>query len=415
MIDPCGIASIPLLTLEQALARISTSIQPIVEKEKISLSCAYGRVLAETVLSAINLPPERNAAMDGYALSSHDVLADQAFRLNIVGTSWAGKPYGSELNRGECIRVFTGAVIPYNADSVVMQERVEIEKTSIIFPANTSAFENVRQVGEDITQGSPLCDSGKKLTSADIGLLAATGKAEVPVNRQINIAFFTTGDELVGLEQPLQTGKIYDSNRYILTGLLHDPCFVASDLGVIADNKALLKQHLLQAADTHDVIISTGGASVGDADYVQEILAECGEVAIWKIAIKPGKPLIFGTIGKCYFFGLPGNPISMMVTFQQIVAPMLSRLSGTDGYKPLRFKAVCKTNLKKSPGRMEFQRGILSRNDEGEFYVTSSGHQGSHILSTMSRSNCYIILPAESNGVKVNETVLVEPFSLLLT
>ncbi|NOR72147.1 MAG: molybdopterin molybdenumtransferase MoeA, partial [Methylomarinum sp.] len=237
---------------------------------------------------------------------------------------------------------------------------------------------------------------------------------DIPVKRQQNIAFFSTGDELSSLGDSLQTGQIYDSNRYTLTGLLNDLNRNISDLGVIRDDKQKIKQSLLSAAKTHDVIITTGGASVGEADYIKEILDECGEVNFWKIAIKPGKPLAFGKINDCYFFGLPGNPVSVIATFQKIVLPALNYLSGIPMKKPLTLKAICNSQLKKQPGRQEYQRGILSQNESGDLFVESAGKQGSNIMSAMSKANCYIVLPIDSAGVKAGQTVTVEPFEVSL-
>ncbi len=234
------------------------------------------------------------------------------------------------------------------------------------------------------------------------------------VKRQLKIAYFSTGDELTALGEPLEPGKIYDSNRMMLGGLLADPSYCVVDLGVIPDNKQLLEHSFIEASKNVDVIITTGGASVGEADYVKEILQSCGEVNFWKIAIKPGKPLAFGKIGSCYFFGLPGNPVAVVVTFQQIVAPALRQLSGAPSSKSLRFAATCTTALRKSPGRQEYQRGILSQDEHGEFFVASAGRQGSNILSSMSQSDCYIVLPKECNGVQAGDKVTVEPFSLLI-
>lgn len=412
MIDPCSLESKPLLSIDDALEKIKSAIQPIMASERVVLKSALGRVLSEDVVSPINIPYDRNSSMDGYALSSKDIVANNPFTLTLVGTSWAGKPYLGSLQAGQCVRIFTGAVLPDGADSVVIQELVSADGVNITFPANIAAYENIREAGEDIAQGCLLCPGQKKLSSADIGLLAAAGIYDVPVRRKLNIAFFSTGDELIGIGQPPETGKIYDSNRYALTALLAGSCYSATDMGAIPDDRQLLEGTLKQTAECNDVIITTGGASVGDADYVKDILASCGEVKFWKIAIKPGKPLAFGKIGSCYFFGLPGNPVSVMVTYQQIVAPALKQLSGALANMPLRLLATCTTTLKKAPGRQEFQRGILSQDVNGNFFVSSSGQQGSHILSSMSQSNCYIILSAESKGVFSGEQVLVEPFSV---
>ena len=414
MIDPCSLEPSPLLSVDDALERINAAIQPVTASERVVLKSALGRVLSEDVVSPISIPYDRNSAMDGYALSSKDIDAARPFTLILAGTSWAGKPFQGSLQAGQCVRVFTGAVIPNGADSVVIQEQVSADGEDIAFPANISAYQNIREAGEDIKQGSLLCSRQKKLTAADIGLLASAGSYDVPARRKLNIAFFSTGDELIGIGQPPKPGKIYDSNRYALAGLLADPCYNAVDMGAIPDDRQLLEETLKQAAECNDVIITTGGASVGDADYINDILVSCGVVNFWKIAIKPGKPLAFGKIGGCYFFGLPGNPVSAMVTFQQIVAPALKQLSGAAAKKPLRLLATCTTALKKMPGRQEFQRGILTQDTNGNFFVASTGQQGSHILSSMSQGNCYIILSAGSKGVSSGEKVWVEPFSVFL-
>lgn len=412
MIDPCSLESRPLLSVDEALGRIKTAIQPVMAYELVVLKNTLGRVLSEDVISPINIPYDRNSAMDGYALSSKDIDADQSFSLNLAGTSWAGKPFQGSLQAGQCVRIFTGAVVPDEADSIVIQEQVSANGKNITFPANIAAHQNIREAGEDIKQGGSLCAKLTKLTAADIGLLASAGICDVPVRRKLDIAFFSTGDELMSVGQLPQIGKIYDSNRYALAALLSDPCYSVTDMGVIPDNRQLLEDTLEQAAGCSDVVITTGGASVGDADYVKDILASCGEVNFWKIAIKPGKPLAFGKIGSCYFFGLPGNPVSAMVTFQQIVAPALKQLSGATANKPLRLLATCTTVLKKSPGRQEFQRGVLTQDENGSFLVASTGQQGSHILRSMSQGNCYIILPSECKGINSGEKVLVEPFSV---
>jgi molybdopterin molybdotransferase len=410
MMDPCSLESNPLLSVQEALERMANTIDPVAGEEKIVLKNALGRVVSQPVYSPIDIPSDRNASMDGYALSSRDMDPEQPFRLRLTGSSWAGKPFQGELQKGECIRIFTGAVLPSSADSVVMQELAQADGETINFPANLKTHQYIREAGEDIKQESPLCAEAKKLTAIDLALLASAGIYELSVKRRIKIAYFSTGDELTAIGRPLTPGKIYDSNRYSLSGLLADPCYSVADMGIIADDKQLLEKCLIETSKHFDVIITTGGASVGDADYIKEILERIGQVNFWKLAIKPGKPLAFGKIGSCYFFGLPGNPVSVIVTFQQIVAPALKRLAGTTPEKPLRFKAVCTTPLKKEAGRQEFQRGILTQDENGDFFVASSGSQGSHILSSMSRSQCYIVLPADCKGIQPGETVIVEPF-----
>jgi molybdopterin molybdotransferase len=393
----------PLLTVEEAQQRIYDAIFPLTDSEIVPLKKAFGRVLAETLFASINLPTARNSAMDGYAFSSEHFSTT----LTNVGTSWAGKPFERDLKAGECIRIFTGAVLPENADSVVMQEHVTVQGSLVNFPDEVKLKKNVREIGEDVRINDALCKAGKTLSAVDLGFLASAGIENVAVIRKVKIAYFSTGDELVSLGKPLTRGKIYDSNRYSLHGLLQNPNYEVVDGGVIPDNKDDLKRTLLQAANDFDMIITTGGASVGEADFVKTVLEECGDVNFWKIAMKPGKPLAFGKIGGCYFFGLPGNPVAVTTTFDIIVKPALVRLAGTDFKKPFQISAVCATTLKKSRGRQEYQRGVLQQFDTGEFQVSSTGHQGSHVLSTASAANCYIVLPVDCVNVQVGETVTV--------
>jgi molybdopterin molybdotransferase len=414
MIDACSQESRPLLSIDDALSRIKAAVHPVSGTEKLALNSALGRVLAESVYSPINIPYDRNAAMDGYAFAGRDMADGQAFALSLAGTSWAGRPFQGQMQAGQCVRIFTGAVVPEQADSVIMQEQVQVQGQTIHFPADARALQNIRRIGEDVKQGGCLITQPKKLTAVDLGLLASAGVDQVTVKRRLKIAYFSTGDELTALGQALEPGKIYDSNRAMLGGLLVDPGYSVVDLGVISDNKQLLEDRFIEVSKNYDVVITTGGASVGEADYVKGILQSCGEVNFWKIAVKPGKPLAFGKIGACYFFGLPGNPVAVVVTFQQIVAPALRQLSGAPPAKPLRFAATCTSALKKAPGRQEYQRGILSQDENGEFFVASAGQQGSHILSSMSRSGCYIVLPEECKGVQAGDRVTVEPFSLLI-
>jgi molybdopterin molybdotransferase len=414
MSDPCNQESSPLLSIEDALDKIKAAVSPVSDTETLDLRLGLGRVLAESVYAPIDIPHDRNSAMDGYAFSSCDWTDGQMFTLRLAGTSWAGRPFLGQLQAGECVRIFTGAVVPTQADSVIMQEQVQVQQQTIHFSADTRILQNIREIGEDVKQGSCLITEPKKLSAVDLGLLASAGVERLSVKRQLKVAYFSTGDELTALGLPLESGKIYDSNRTLLSGLLADPSYSVVDLGVIPDNKQLLEDSFIAAAKNYDVLITTGGVSVGEADFVKEILHSCGDVNFWKIAIKPGKPLAFGKIGACHFFGLPGNPVAVVVTFQQIVAPALRQLSGAPFVQPLRLTATCTTTLKKAPGRKEYQRGILSQDENGEFFVASAGLQGSHILSSLSQSGCYIVLPKICAGVQAGEPVTVEPFSLLI-
>ncbi len=411
MIDSCAVETNGLITIEQALQKINQTITPVNHTERIVLKQALGRILSTSVVSPINIPPDNNSAMDGYAFSSADIKPNQRFTLTLAGTSLAGRPFTEILKKNECIRIFTGAVVPEGLDSVIMQEHIERNGQQIIFPITTTAKQNIRLAGSDVINNTELLSAPKKLSSIDIGLVASAGIYDLVVKRKINIAFFSTGDELCPIGKSLKQGHIYDSNRYLLSGLLDNNNFNISDLGIIADDKQLIEDTLISAAKTHDVIITTGGASVGEADYIKEILDKIGDIVFWKIAIKPGKPLAFGKIKDCYFFGLPGNPVSVIATFHKIVTPALHQLAGISGEKPFFIRANCTSHLKKQEGRQEYQRGILTQHESGEFFVESAGKQGSNIMSAMSKANCYIVLPSDCEGISAGQTVKVEPFA----
>ena len=409
MRDPCSPPKQALLTLSSALYALKNAIKPLKAQETIPVGHALGRVLALPINAPMNSPQFRNSAMDGYAFAS-GCASSEPFSLRLAGVAYAGQPFTGALKQNHCVRIFTGAVVPAAADTVVMQEEVTVVDNTVFFAANTVLKQNVREIGEDIAQGERLLAAGKKLSAVDIGLLVSVGVSEVVVTRPVRIAVFSTGDELVPLGQPLAQGQLHDSNRYMLMGLLTGNCYEITDGGIIADNSAQLEARFLQAASVHDVIISTGGASVGDADYVKSILQQHGAIHFWKLAIKPGKPFAFGQLDKCYFFGLPGNPVAVVATFQQLVLPALQQLSGAGVTNPLRLSAVCSCNLYKVDGRQDFQRGILTQDASGEFFVTSAGAQGSHLLIAMSRANCFIVLPIHCKGVVAGERVMVEPF-----
>lgn len=412
--DPCSRSSKkPLLTLLAALNALRNAIQPITDSETIAINQALGRILASPIHAPMHSPAHRNAAMDGYAFSSHG-RTDAPFTLSVAATAYAGRPYTQALAAHQCVRIFTGAVVPETADSVVMQEKVRVDGNTIHFPAQTAFRQNIREIGEDIMQGDCLIATGKKLSAIDIGLLASVGVSDIKVKRRVNIMLFSTGDELVPLGEALAIGQLHDSNRYLLTGLLNDPCYQLTDGGIIADDKQQLETQFLAATTQHDVIISTGGASVGEADYVKDILQQHGTVHFWQLAIKPGKPFAFGQLNGCYFFGLPGNPVAVIATLQQLVLPALQQLMGASSTQTLRLNAICSSNLKKSAGRQDFQRGIFTQNENGEFYVSSAGAQGSHLLVSMSRANCFIVLPINCTGISAGETVIIEPFSIAI-
>ena len=400
-----------LLSVETALARIADSVAPIQDIEVVALREALDRVLGADVHSPVNVPNHTNSAMDGYALRFEDLDRE---RLTVVGTAWAGKAFAGAIGSGECVRIMTGAVMPEGADSVVMQEHVERQGDEIRVASGQRQGQHVRKAGEDLSVGDRALQAGRRLLASDIGMVASLGIGELPVKRRPRVAFFSNGDELRSIGQTLALGDVYDSNRYTLHGMLSRAGMVFNDLGVVRDDREKIKDTFLRAASIADVVITSAGASVGDADFVKDVLDEIGEVNFWKIAMKPGRPLSFGKIGNSLFFGLPGNPVSVMVTFYQFVLPALKRLSGETAWMPLRLRARTTDRLKKKPGRTEFQRAMLSQDENGDLVVSTTGDQGSGILSSMSQANCFVILPIDSAGAQIGDQVIVEPFAGLV-
>lgn len=401
------------LSVQEAKLRITNLINPISTGQTIPLRQTLGQVLHQAIISPINVPPHHNSAMDGYAIHASDITND-TFSLKQVGIAFAGQPYSGKVNNGECIRIMTGAMMPSDCDTVVMQEHVEVNDQTITIHGHQQAGQNVRHTGEDLTTGETVLTEGHLISPADLGLIASLGIGEVEVKTKPQIAFFSTGDELRSIGDTLETGQIYDSNRYTLYGMLKrlDADFI--DMGVIPDNKQALREALQLASKQADVVITTGGVSVGDADYVKEILAELGQVDFWKLAMKPGRPLAFGKINNALFFGLPGNPVSVMVTFYQFVRPALQQLSGQSSPLTSTMQVNCISAIRKRPGRFEFQRGILFEDDQGLTQVKTTGEQGSGILHSMSVANCFILLEQQCDGIAPNTTVTVQPFSGLI-
>ncbi len=399
-----------ILKLEQALAHIENSIQSQQSIEQVAIHRALDRVLAQDITSPIQVPPYDNSAMDGYAVIHSDLATVGEIRLKKVATIMAGAPHDGTILSGQCARIMTGAKIPSGTDTVIMQELIEVDGENIIIKTNHKRGENVRRAGEDISLADVVLKQGRKITPADMGLLASLGIPEIKVNRRIRVAFFSTGDELKPLGSVLQDGQIYDSNRYTLYGMLSRIGADVLDMGAIPDDRSATQLAFKSAAANADVLITTGGVSVGEADYVKEILEKQGDIKFWKLAIKPGKPLTFGRINQCWFFGLPGNPVSAMVTFYQLVLPALQKLSGQEKPQSTTINIPCVSKLRKRPGRLEFQRGIIEKNTEGKLVVKSTGNQDSHILSSMSKANCFIILPLECGDVDPGTDVEVQPF-----
>jgi len=404
------------MTVDQARTVISHHLKPVDGTMHVPLRSALNRFLAEDVLSPIDVPAHVNAAMDGYAVRFADLDATTGeTELVISATALAGAALPPPLGPGQAIRIMTGAAVPENADTVVMQEQTRRDGDRVWIQPGQHQGQHVRLAGEDLHKGATAVRRGKRLRAAELGLIASLGVGEVSVFRPLRVAFFSTGDELASIGQPLADGQIYDSNRYTLHGMLTAQGFECFDLGVVRDHPVAIENAFEEAARMADVVITSGGASVGEADFIRPLLARIGEVVFWKIAMKPGRPLAYGRLGPCHFFGLPGNPVAVMVTFYAFVRDALLTLAGADPLPVMpRFTVRTTTPLKKAPGRTEFQRGIVSQNAQGEWTVRSSGNQGSGILRSMAEANCFIVLPQEGGSVAAGAEVEIQLFEGLI-
>jgi molybdopterin molybdotransferase len=399
------------LSVEEARRRILADIKPVIGDEKLALRTALGRILAENVISPLDVPSHNNSAMDGYALKGTDLASDASHDFEVIGTAYAGRPFAGDCQAGQCVRIMTGAPMPSCTDTVIMQEHVQQLNDDKVRIANThQPGQNVRLAGEDIAKGHVVLEAGRYLVPADLGVLASLGIGEVQVRRRPRVAFFSTGDELRSIGEVLREGDIYDSNRYSLHGMLTRLGVELLDLGVVRDEPDAIREAFQTAAKMADVVITSGGVSVGDADYIKPVLHELGEIGFWKIAMKPGRPLTFGSLGDAFFFGLPGNPVAVMVTFYQFVQPALHYLLSGEIHLPLMLKASSMTMMRKRPGRYEFLRGIMSQSEPGKFEVRIAGRQGSGILTSMSRANCFILLPEECADIHEGDSVIIQPF-----
>jgi molybdopterin molybdotransferase len=418
MTDPTGCGGKEAaLSVAQAREILLDAVSPVEGWETVPIRSALGRVLMRDVIAPFDVPAHDNSAMDGYAVRAED-LSGAETRLSVVGTAYAGGAFSGVVGPGQAVRVMTGAVLPRGADSVMVQEVARVdgewESMRVILPAVQKPGQNVRRAGEDLAAGKPALAAGKKIGPSELGLMASLGFAEVTVRRRPRIAFFSTGDELASIGRPLAPGEVYDSNRYTLFGALAKLGVDILDMGVVRDDPALMEQAFAEAAAQADAILTTGGVSVGEADFVKDIMARLGEVRFWKIDIKPGRPMAFGRLGKAWLFGLPGNPVAVMVNFYQIVLDALVKLQG-ESPLPIRpsFRVPCAAPIRKLSGRREFPRGVLFQ-EEGQWRVKLSGNQGSGVLRSMADANCFIVLPEDSGSVAAGELVEVQPFEGLL-
>jgi molybdopterin molybdotransferase len=397
------------LAVDKAREIVRSYVTPIAVNERVSVRAALGRVLGADIISTINVPAHDNSAMDGWAVRGEDLGPSGDTRLHEIGSSLAGRAFSGEVKRGECVRVMTGAVLPLGTDTVVIQEVVRVDGTAIVVPPGQVRGQNTRRAGEDLAIGKPVLRAGQCLRPAELGLIASLGIAELAVRRRPRVAFFSTGDELASVGRALREGEVYDSNRYTIHGMLARLGCDIIDMGVVRDDRESLASALREASAAGDAVVTSGGVSVGEADFTREVLGKLGEVLFWKIAMRPGRPMAFGRVGSAYFFGLPGNPVAVMVTFYQFVRDALLALSGrTDSFELPLVQVRSEGALRKKPGRTEYQRGILSKNDRGEWSVRVTGQQGSGVLRSMSEANCFIVLEHDRGNVQAGDFVSVQ-------
>lgn len=397
-----------LTPIAEAIEEMLSNVNIIKEIEAVSLMAACGRVLSSDVVSPVDVPPANNSAMDGYALHEDDLAKGSTIEL--VGKSMAGNPFKGQIIAGQCIRIMTGAVIPSGASAVVMQEQTSVQGNQVSINVDVIKGNNVRLAGEDIEKGNVVLCAGTKLLPSHLSLLASLGVGSVEVIRRAKVAIVATGDELTPPDQPLAPGAIYESNRYALYAMLINLGCIVEDFGIVKDDVAALRLAFTKAKTTCDLVITSGGVSVGDADYVKDVLKELGNVGFWKVAIKPGKPFAFGKLGNALFCGLPGNPVSSYVTFQQLVIPVLKKLTAQSQSMPLILKARATSNIRKRPGRADFQRGIYTTTEQGELVVEAYGKQGSGVMSSITQANCYILLKQAEGDVVADSIVEIQPF-----
>ncbi|PUE58214.1 molybdopterin molybdenumtransferase MoeA [Limnohabitans curvus] len=405
------------LSVDQVNAFLHELVQPVStdESQDLYLFDALGRVLAQDVISPISVPAHNNSAMDGFAFDAAQLQAAQPLTLRVVGTALAGKAWQGKVNAGECLKIMTGAILPDGLDTVVPQElahiKTEHDVTTVTLPPKLlKAGDNRRLAGEDLMQGQPALKAGQHLTPAALGLIASLGLPDVRVHRHLRVAYFSTGDEVMSLGESPREGAVYDSNRFTIFGLLTRLGCEVIDMGVVRDDPALLEAAFAKAAQEADAIITSGGVSVGEADFTKAMMKKLGDVAFWKIAMRPGRPMAVGRIGKSVLFGLPGNPVAVMVTFLAFVRPALLRMMGSTAQPAPLLRAKSLEPLRKKAGRTEYQRGFVSSAADGTLQVRTTGNQGSGVLSSMVQGNGLIVLHHDQGNVAVGDEVDVMMF-----
>lgn len=393
-----------LLNVDVAIRRLHGLVHAVGEREEVDLADARGRIVAATTLAPVDLPPFDASAMDGYAVDGAGLDSGRGKTWRVVDASLAGHPAKKAVSAGTAIRVFTGAVMPQGADAVVLQEDVTGDDHTVSSDAPVKPFQHVRRRGHDVRRGEPLCTAGTRLSTYHLSWLAACGIARVVVNRKVRVAVLSTGDELAEPGATLGDGQIYDSNRFSVSMLLREKAATVIDFGRLPDDRDAIRRALREASEAADVVVTSGGVSVGEADYVKDVVAEVGHVDFWRIALKPGKPLAVGRIGDALFFGLPGNPVSTIVTYLLFVAPAVDALGGTVPEPPLTFRARIAEGVRHAVGRREYMRGVVRKKDDG-FVVSITGDQGSNRLATFANANALVIIDEDTGDLAAGDWV----------
>ncbi len=397
-----------MLNVDEAVRKLESIVQPVGESESLPLKQAVHRILSRTFTASINLPPFDCSAMDGYALNTRDMEDNKSPTLEVVGESRAGHPFQIKMQSGQTVRIFTGAALPAGADAVILQENVTRTGNSIAFNSDVTSDMNIRRAGIDVEQGQRIARAGQRLDPFAISRLAACGIESVTVFRKIRVAIFSTGEELKEPRSRLECGQIYDSNRIALSLLLDSNSFSVMDLGCLPDDPAIIGDGIKKAAKSADVILTSGGVSVGDSDFTRIVLEEIGQIEFWNIALKPGKPLAVGKVDGALFFGLPGNPVSAIITYLLFVTPALDRMSGMPVSTPMRLPAIADLEIVHKKGRREYQRGIFHV-FSNEIHVRPTGDQSSNRLSTFDQANCLIEIPEFVDSIGLGTSVLILP------
>jgi molybdopterin molybdotransferase len=403
------------LRADTVLEFLRQLVTPITRTESVDLADALGRVLAQDVISPIDVPAHDNSAMDGYAFAGAQLHPKEPVHLDVVGTAFAGAAWRGTVGTGQCLKIMTGAVMPAGLDTVVPQELTERAGDRITIPPGVlQTGDNRRFKGEDLRKDAPALSAGTRIQPAALGLLASLGIPKVNVLKPLRVAIFSTGDEILQLGEPAREGAVYDSNRFTLLGLLQRMGVEVLDMGLVRDDPVALEAAFRSASQQADAIITSGGVSVGEADHTKAVMRKVGGgdsgVAFWKIAMRPGRPMAVGRLGSAILFGLPGNPVAVMVTFLAFVRPALLQMMGCQAQPLPYLKARSQEVIRKKPGRTEYQRGIVCTDAQGALVVQTTGQQGSGVLSSMVQANGLIVLHHDQGTVEAGGTVDVMMF-----